>query len=48
MSYIVRMEENSHYKDESERRTIGEYEDAGMAMATARRIVDEGTAACSC
>lgn len=41
MRYIVRIEENSHYGDESARRTFGEYEDAEMAVAAAKRIVDE-------
>jgi hypothetical protein len=41
MRYTVRIEDNAHYGDESERRTIGEYEDAEVAMAAARRIVDE-------
>ncbi len=41
MSYIVRVEENSHYGDKAERRTVGEYKDAEMARAMAMSIVNE-------
>ncbi|HEX8161072.1 MAG TPA: hypothetical protein VF538_04330 [Pyrinomonadaceae bacterium] len=40
MNYIVRTEDNSHYGDESARRTVGEYEDAEVAVAAAKQIVD--------
>jgi hypothetical protein len=41
MNYIVRVEENSHYMDESERYTLGEFTDAEVAISAAKRLVDE-------
>jgi hypothetical protein len=41
MNYVVRVEGNSHYMDESERSTLGEFEDAESALAAAQRIVDD-------
>ncbi len=41
MNYIVRVEENSHYMDESERYTLGEFEDAESALAAAKKVVDD-------
>ena len=41
MKYVVRVDENSHYMDESERHTLGEFEDAEAALAAAKRIVDD-------
>lgn len=41
MKYIVRVEENSHYMDEAERYTLGEFVDAEVALSAAKRVVDE-------
>jgi len=41
MPYTVRIEENAHYADESERYTLGEFETAEAALSAARRVVDE-------
>lgn len=40
-NYIVRVEENSHYMDESERYTLGEFADAEAAVSAAKRVVDD-------
>lgn len=41
MKYIVRIEENSHYDDDRARWTLGEFEDSDVALAAARRVIDE-------
>lgn len=41
INYIVRVEENSHYMDETERYTLGEFTDAGLAIGAAKSLVDE-------
>jgi hypothetical protein len=41
MKYVVRVDENSHYMDESERYTLGEFEDAESALAAAKKAVDD-------
>lgn len=42
MNYIVRVEKNSHYMDEAERYTLGEFRNSEMAISAAKRLVDEG------
>jgi hypothetical protein len=39
MNYTVRIEENSHYGDESGRRTFGTYEDAEAALAAREELL---------
>lgn len=41
MKYVVRVDDNSHYMDESERYTLGEFEDAESALAAAKKAVDD-------
>ena len=41
VKYTVRIEENSHYADESARRTLGEFVDAEVAVCAARKVIDE-------
>jgi hypothetical protein len=41
MRYTVYVDENSHYMDESERYTHGEFPTAEAAIAAAKRIVDD-------
>jgi hypothetical protein len=45
MKYSVRVDENSHYMDESHRYSAGEFEDCETATATCRRIGDDFLAA---
>lgn len=44
MSYTVIVYENSHYMDESESYTHGEFPTAGAALAAAKKLVDEDLA----
>lgn len=39
--YIVYVNDNFHYMDESERYKLGEFDDCQSAMAACKRIVDE-------
>jgi len=39
--YIVYVDDNFHYMDESERYKLGEFEDCAAAVAACKRIVDE-------
>jgi hypothetical protein len=39
--YVVMVDENSHYMDESERYEIGRYPDCATAIAVCKRIVDD-------
>jgi len=41
MRYTVYVDENSHYMDESERYTNGEFPTAEAALAAAKKIVDD-------
>lgn len=41
MPYIVLVDDNFHYMDEDERYTLGEFDDAAIAVEHCRRIVDE-------
>ena len=40
MKYVVYVDDNSHYSDESERRTLGDFASAQAAIAAARKVVD--------
>lgn len=44
MPYTVFVDDNAHYMDESERYKLGEYETATVAVAAARRLVDDDLA----
>ncbi len=39
--YTVYVDDNSHYQDESERRTLGEFETYEEALAAAKKVVDD-------
>ena len=39
--YIVKVDDNFHYMDESERYSAGEFDSYAKAVATCRKIVDE-------
>jgi len=39
--YTVRVDDNYHYMDESERFTLGEYETWDEAVAAAKKLVDD-------
>lgn len=39
--YTVYVDDNYHYMDESERYTLGEFDDCQSAVAASKRIVDE-------
>ena len=39
--YVVYVNENSHYMDDSERYKLGEFDDCQSAVAACKRIVDE-------
>jgi hypothetical protein len=41
MAYVVYVDDNYHYMDESERYKVGEFETCEAAQDTCRRIVDE-------
>jgi hypothetical protein len=41
MPYLVLVDDNFHYMDESARSTLGEFADAGAAIDRCRQIVDE-------
>jgi len=41
MKYTVYVDENSHYMDESERYTHGEFPTAEAAISAAKKIVDD-------
>jgi hypothetical protein len=41
MGYIVFVDDNFHYMDESERYQLGEFADCESAVAACKRIVDE-------
>lgn len=45
LPYVVMIDENAHYMDESERYEHGRYVDAASAVAACKRIVDESLAA---
>jgi hypothetical protein len=44
--YVVYVDDNFHYMDESERYKLGEFDDCRSAIATCKRIVDEFLNAC--
>ena len=39
--YTVQVDDNSHYMDEDERSTLGEYETWDEAVAAAKKVVDD-------
>lgn len=41
MSYVVKVDDNFHYQDESERYTLGSFDTLAEAVAASRKIVDE-------
>jgi hypothetical protein len=44
--YIVFVDDNFHYMDESERYNLGEFKDCQSATAACKKIVDEFLATC--
>jgi hypothetical protein len=41
MSYVVMVDDNFHYMDESERYRLGKFDDAEVALGECRRIVND-------
>jgi hypothetical protein len=44
--YVVYVDDNFHYMDESERYKLGDFDDCRSAIAACKRIVDEFLNAC--